>query len=289
MDSQPNAAGRAVSISEKGGVPVVITYVDGRTSQLVVGISDKAPLSKIAYEERMKAIVGEIPMRVEMGHIELLGSHSGSGCNSQAGPCNPVLGGMPVQAAGGGCCTTLTLPVQGSGSHGFIMSAHGIDFNNCGVLQTTINQAGNAIGTVTDNPAGPRASDSAFVTLNLGQNWAQNQIYAGANQYWLMASKVSSTQVPYQTPEAMQGRSSGYQTGFTISDGATIAQGDICNANMKFVASNIPAISGAPIFSIPDANGNAAFYGIAVAKWITDNTVLLYSPWEKIQSDLGVS
>src|SRR5438445_6437546 len=57
MDSQPNAAGRAVSISEKGGVPVVITYVDGRTSQLVVGISDKAPLSKIAYEERMKAIV----------------------------------------------------------------------------------------------------------------------------------------------------------------------------------------------------------------------------------------
>ena len=90
---------QAATISEQGGIPVVLTYVDGRTSELVVGISDKSPLSKDIYEKRLRAIVGDVPMRIEFGHVQLL---SCTGVNS---PCNPMVVGNNVNPQSGGGST----------------------------------------------------------------------------------------------------------------------------------------------------------------------------------------
>ncbi len=47
--------------------------------------------------------------------------------------------------------------------------------------------------------------------------------------------------------------------------------------------------SGAPVFTPADGNGNVAFYGIAVAKYISgSNTYLAYSPEDFIKNDLNI-
>ncbi len=102
---------QAVKISEQGGIPVALTYVDGRTSELVVGISDKSPLSKDIYEKRLHAIIGDVPMRIEFGHIQLV---SCSGVNAT---CNPMVGGINVNPQSGGGSTTMTLMTNDASGH----------------------------------------------------------------------------------------------------------------------------------------------------------------------------
>ncbi len=222
MSNNPNPTTNAVKVSESGGIPVVGTFVDGGTSQLVVTVYDKAPLSLDIYEKRVSAIVGDIPLRVEFGHVEFINGGTNL-CNSQTSNCNPVIGGLQVQPVSGASTpTTLGLPVYDSSSNtGFIMAAHGIDPNNCGTTGS-INQGGVTVGSVTINPPSPRQSDSAFVKLNSGQVFGQYQIYAGSRSYWYASSMVPSSQQAYQTQVAMQGLTSGYKTGYIVSVGTIL-------------------------------------------------------------------
>ena len=278
---------QASAISTQGGVPIVLTYVDGRTSELVVGISDKAPLSKDIYEKRLRVIVGDVPMRIESGHIQLL---SCSGVNN---PCNPMVGGNNVNPKNGGGSTSLSLMTSDtSGHHGFIMAAHGVasGLPCSGHIGDTIMQEGNTAGTVLTNPSTNRHSDSAFIQLWFQQQYTPNQIYKGVNTVYTVTQKVNSSPSQYGLPVYLQGIN-GFKQGNIVSQGAVISQGSSCGT-LNYVAVNISGQggdSGAPIFSPPDANSNVSFYGIAVALWTGDpQHVLLYSPWESIRADLNV-
>ncbi len=232
-----------------------------------------------------------------MGNIQFLNGGSNS-CSSQTSNCDPVIGGLQVVPSNGASTdTTLGLPVYNNAdSEGFIMAAHGVDSSNCGTTGTTINQGGTAVGTVSSNPpsSGSRESDSAFVLLNNStQQFSAYEIYAGSDSYWYASSMVPSSQQSYQTQVAMQGLTSGYQTGYIASSGTVSISGDICNSSgMNFMIANITphgGDSGAPVFTPADSNGNVAFYGIAVAKYVSgSNTYLAYSPWDFIQNDLDV-
>jgi hypothetical protein len=278
----------ATTISDQGGIPVMLTYVDGRTSELVVGISDKSPLSKDIYEKRLRAIVGDVPMRIESGHVQLLS------CTGVNATCNPMVGGNNVNPQSGGGSTTLSLmTTDTAGTQGFIMAAHGVatGFPCSGHIGDTIMQEGNIAGKVWTNPSSNRKSDSAFIQLWFQQTFAANQIYRGVNQVYTVTQKVASNPNQYQMPVDMQSIH-GFKSGNVISSGAAIAQGGSCGT-LNYVAANISAQggdSGAPIFSPPDANNNVSFYGIAVALWTGDPShVVLYSPWESIQADLKVT
>lgn len=279
---------QAATISEQGGIPVVLTYVDGRTSELVVGISDKSPLSKDIYEKRLRAIVGDVPMRIEFGHVQLL---SCTGVNS---PCNPMVGGNNVNPQSGGGSTTLGLMTTNTaGTQGFIMAAHGVasGLPCSGHIGDTIMQEGNIAGKVWTNPSSNRHSDSAFIQLWFQQTFTPNQIYRGVNQVYTVTQKIASNPNQYQMPVYMQSIN-GFKSGNVVSSGSVISQSSSCGT-LNYVAVNIGGQggdSGAPIFSPPDANNNVSFYGIVVAQWTGDTQhVLLYSPWESIQADLNVT
>ncbi|MDE1832467.1 MAG: hypothetical protein KGI02_08890 [Thaumarchaeota archaeon] len=279
----------AATISEHGGIPVVLTYVDGRTSELVVGISDKSPLSKDIYEKRLRTIVGDVPMRIEFGHVQLLSS-----CTGVNVPCNPMVGGNNVNPQSGGGSTTLSLMTTNTaGTQGFIMAAHGVaaGLPCSGHIGDTIMQEGNIAGKVWTNPSSNRHSDSAFIQLWFQQTFTPNQIYRGVNQVYTVTQKVASNPNQYQMPVYMESIN-GFKQGNVVSSGAVISQSSSCGT-LKYVAVNISGQggdSGAPIFSPPDGNNNVSFYGIAVAQWTGDpQHVLLYSPWESIQADLNVN
>jgi len=278
---------QASTISEQGGIPVALTYVDGRTLELVVGISDKAPLSKDIYEKRLRAIVGDVPMRIEFGHIQPLS------CTGVNATCTPMVGGINVNPQSGGGSTTLTLMTNdAAGHHGFIMAGHGVAAGlPCGGhIGDTILQESNTAGTVLTNPSTNRKSDSAFIQLWFQQQYTPNQIYKGVNQVYTVTQKVASNPNQYGLPVSMQSIH-GYKSGNIVSQGAVIAQSGVCNT-LNFVAVNFGGIggdSGAPIFSTPAGSDNVSFYGIVAEQWSGDTQhVLLYSPWESIQADLNV-
>lgn len=281
---------QAATISAQGGIPVALTYVDGRTSELVVGISDKAPLSKEIYEKRLRAIVGDVPMRLEFGHVQAIS------CTGVNATCNPVVGGINVNPQSGGDSTTLTLPTtNNAGTKGFIMAAHGVaaGLPCSGHIGDTIMQEGQIAGTVWTNPSTNRKSDSAFVKIwfQLEPQFTPNKIYSGVNQAYTVTQKVASNPNQYGMPVNIQSIH-GFKSGFVISQGAVIAQSQGACGTLNFVGINIGTQggdSGSPVFS-PPTNGNVSFYGIAVAQWLSDRQhVTLYSPWESIQADLGVN
>jgi hypothetical protein len=279
---------QAATISAQGGIPIVLTYVDGRTSELVVGVSDKAPLSKDIYEKRLRMIVGDVPMRIEFGHVQPLT------CTGVNATCSPFVGGINVNPQSGGGSTTLSLMTTNTaGTQGFIMAAHGVaaGFPCSGHIGDTIMQEGQIAGTVWTNPSVNRKSDSAFIKLWFQQPFTPNQIYRGINTVYTVTQKVPSNPNQYQMPVYMESIH-GFHQGNVVSSGSVISQGDGNCGTLNFVAVNISSQggdSGAPIFSPPDANWNVSFYGIAVAQWLGDQQhVTLYSPWESIQADLSV-
>ena len=294
MTKNFNSTTTASAVSESVGIPIVGTFVDGRTLQLVVTVYDKSPLSLDTYEQRVKAIVGDIPLRVEFGHIKMINGGTNS-CSSQTTNCDPVIGGLQIKNSAG-TATTLGLPIYNHAlSEGFIMAAHGVSSTCGGVTGTSITQGGTTVGTVTINPpsGSSRQSDSAFVLLNNGtQQFGYREIYGGSDKYWYASSLVGSSSQSYGTTVAMQGQKSGYLTGSIVSVG-TISVNDPCNSSMSMMIASITpqgGDSGAPVFTPADANGNVAFYGMAELIYTSGSSNYLgYSPWDLIKNDLNVS
>jgi hypothetical protein len=274
-------------------LPIILTYIDGQTSELVVGIDDKAPPAKVSYEVKIRKLIGDdIPIRIEFGQIEPLA------CNSRTSPCNPVVGGVQVnpQITSDSGPTTLSLQTSDNQARsGFIMVGHGVKTTAaCGTTNKVITQgpSTNIAGTVVTNPSAPRLSDSAFVQLASGQIYNPNKIYQSPNVFYTVTSKVASSQVPQGSSVLLSGIN-GQQSGGIVSVGAVITQNNNNCGTLNFVATNlIPkgGDSGSPIFSPPNGSNQVQFYGIAVSAWTGNPTgVLLYSPWERIQTDLGVN
>ncbi|MBI3639150.1 MAG: hypothetical protein HY223_02435 [Thaumarchaeota archaeon] len=293
MANNPDVTTNAATISENGGIPIVGTFVDGRTLQLVVTVYDQAPLSLDVYEKRVRAIVGDIPLRVEFGNITWVNGGTNS-CSSQTTNCNPVIGGLEIVNSQGGS-STLGLPLYNSlGTEGFIMASHAVSSTCGGVTGTTITQGGSNAGTVSINPAAgsSKKSDSAFVRINNGtQQFGYREIYASSNHYWYASSLVGSSSQSYGTTVAMQGKTSHYLTGSIVSIG-TISISDCGNSAMQMmIASMTPAggDSGSPVFTPADANGNVAYYGMTEIIYTSGNSHYNgYSPWDLIKSDLNV-
>lgn len=274
---------------ETKDIPLFLSYV-AHNSTLMVGIDDKAPLAKSVYKDRLTALLGNIPMNVQLGHFV------DQSCTSQTSQCSPLIGGIQVETSNGTYTgdSTLTLPdTLSDGTQGFIMSGHGaFGLTNISVGQPTLSTV---VGTVTENPSlsGTRQSDSAFVRNNTGTTTA-NQIYGG----YTVIGKKTSSQAGYQTPVEMQGISSGLQSGYVIGTGLTVTnpQGGTLQNQVAANYYSQNGDSGAPVFSTPNSN-NVYLYGIHVGIVCfggSGNTCSggsfepIYSPWEGIQSDLGV-
>jgi len=57
-------------IEKDPDLPIFFAGIDPTVPELVIGIDEKAPLPLSVYKERLKQLLGDIPMRVGLGHFE---------------------------------------------------------------------------------------------------------------------------------------------------------------------------------------------------------------------------
>jgi hypothetical protein len=287
-----DAKAKILTMFEKGKVsdlPVFMTWVDDKAHTLMVGIDDTAPLPKAIYEQRLKDIIGDLPMRIEFGHF------TEESCTGRGVACDPMVGGIEIQPQGT-TASTMNIGVTDSSSHpGFLISGHGANCQNqIGVYQPyAVWTPTRNVGTVTINPTGTRYSDSAFVQLNTGYSADPKIFKTGSSTYTVVGKKTSSL-TPVGTSVRMSGTFSGETTGTIQAKGVGITNGYSCGPELRSqILTNYNSVagdSGAPIFSTPDGSNNVYLYGIHVgtAKF-GSSTYRVYSPWEAIQSELGVN
>lgn len=156
----------------------------------------------------------------------------------------------------------------------------------------------NLIGTVTTNPSlSNRPSDSAFVTLDAGVQYTLDKIWKTSTTNFSITGKAPSSSTPVNSFVRMQGYASGLQTGQIVAKGVTVSDptGTLTN-QVKVTYNSQNGDSGAPVFS-GTGETNVTLFGIHVGKFCTVttnpcppiNSITVYSPWEGIQSDLGVN
>lgn len=275
-------------------IPFTISYVDTLTNKLVIGIDSDAPLPKVVYEKKIRNIVGDIPIDIFYGKVT-----RDSCTTNQQSVCMPRIGGIKVTSTTGptpvGTSTYVTSRSPGP-VIGFVMSSH---VAGSGTGQTVGQPlTSNPIGTVTTNPSlSNRASDSAFVTLNGGVSYTLNAIYKTSTTNFSIIGKAPSSSTPVNSFVRMDGAYSGTQTGQITAKGVTVSDTTGTLTNQVTVTYTSQAgDSGGPVFS-PTETTNVTLYGIHVGKFCTVTTVpcpainlrTFYSPWEGIQSDLGVN
>lgn len=277
---------RILNLSEQEfrETPVFMAWVDEKTSTLMVGIDDKATLSKAEYEMKVKQLVGDIPIQVGFGHF------TPDTCTSRDSDCRPVIGGVKVYDGTNGKSGTLMIPATRSSTSGIIMSGHVAD---CTTGHTIDQTTGSTIGIVTVNPSSDRYSDSAFVPLNGGITSSQKIYKTSSTQYNIVGKKASSL-TSVGTTVYMSGLTSGVTSG-TIQAKGVGFQNQHCGVydlNSQILANYASGTgdSGAPIFSTPDASNNVYIYGIHVGTANYNGfSYRVYSPWESIASELSVS
>jgi len=279
-------------------IPVFLSYVDEKTSTLVVGIDDKAPEPLSVYDERLRALVGNIPMNVGTGHF------TPTSCSSRTSDCDPLIGGIQVKNTVSGSTYTSTLTLgdtNTSGKKGFIMTGHapGWGTTNVDVGQATTSRI---VGKIITNPSGPtRSSDAAFVEFkkDLFGNYIytanENQIYRTSSTTYSVIGKKTSSQTSLDDPIRLHGISTGYFSGYIIGKGLTLGHPNGTLTGQ--VATNaIPASgdSGGPVTTPPvGTNYELYFLGIIVGYYElcnpTCSSVGIYSPWESIKSELSLT
>jgi hypothetical protein len=263
-------------------IPLFFSAVNTTDSSMLIGISDKAPLSLVTYEKELQSIIGNVPMKVFLSHF------TREDCTIQSDPCRPIRGGIhtEVDSPPGGA-GTLTLPATTtSGTNGFIISGHVADLSGHGATGQTVRQPYSIypVGTVLNNPSlSLRPSDSAFVQYNSGITG--NPIIF---PYYFVAGNIGSPEVPLNSSIKMQGDFTPNSVGTLNIKGATISDsyGTLTNQDLANYSSG-GGDSVAPVFSNdPD---NVYFYGIHVGSFpYNGQTYRVYSPWEGIQADLNI-
>ncbi len=278
-------------------IPLVLSWPDTVNQTLIVGIDSDAPLPKAVYTDRLKSIVGDVPMKISFGKLVR------DACNTKTSNCSPLWGGIQVQSSSPfGSTGTLTLPTTNTaGKVGFIISGH---IAGNGVTGQTIGQATTAriVGTVITNPIlTNRVSDSAFVERSAGI-LTESKIWKSSTSAFNVIGKTPSSSTPIGATVLMQGiTSAGVRSGSIQGKGLTVSDslGTLRNQVAASYSSQA-GDSGAPIFAGGAVDVN--FYGIHVARWCINepgnphppctnpaDETAIYSPWEGIQSELSVN
>lgn len=143
------------------------------------------------------------------------------------------------------------------------------------------------------NPGNDRYADAAFAKLNTGFS-ADTKIFKDGTSVYNIVGKKSSSQTPTGTSVRMSGLVSGVVSGTITAKGVGILDDhcgtwDLYNQVLANYASSA-GDSGAPVFSVPDASNNVYIYGIhSGTLTLSGIQYRVYSPWESISSELGVS
>lgn len=147
------------------GIPIVAAGPDERFSALKVIISEDAPLPLGLYREPLQLLLGnDVQLKLSSGRVT-----PESCVSTQWSRCDPLIGGITLQATAGS--GALTIPLKDtSGNRGFIMSGHVAGAtSSSGNTGTDVGQpaiVNRVVGVVQNNPTlGGRDSDSAFVRL----------------------------------------------------------------------------------------------------------------------------
>lgn len=274
-------------------IPFALSYVDPLSNKLVVGIDRDSPLPKKVYEQKIRDLIGDVPVEIVSGKFirEV--------CTSQTSICVSRVGGVKVTSTSGstplGTMTYVTSMSPGP-TIGFVMSSH---VAGSGTGQRVGQpDTSNLIGMVTKNPSlSNRPSDSAFVTLDSEVQYTLDKIWKTSTTNFSITGKAPSSSTPVNSFVRMQGYASGLQTGQIVAKGVTVSDslGTLTN-QVKVTYNSQTGDSGAPVFS-GTGETSVTLFGIHVGKFCTVttvpcpaiNTITVYSPWEGIQSDLGVN
>lgn len=255
-------------------------------SSLMVVISEKAPQSEDYYQKELTTLVGDVPMKVELGHFDR------ESCSGSPTLCRPLIGGIQVEQSPTTAVGTLTAAfTDNNGVNGFVMSSHVANPAANGLVGQAIGQPdlSNLVGTVIANPTlNNRVSDSAFVQLSAGQTTTPN-IYPGE----FVAGTMKSSETPDGMSISKYGITTGETSGYIIGKGLTVSDpyyGTLFNQVVTNYSSS-GGDSGAPVFTNDDPN-NVYLLGIHVGKLFVQGdpstTYPVYSPWEGIRQELSL-
>lgn len=104
-------------------LPISSVSVSGLHKALVVTINETyltVEKDKAYYEQLIQDKYSDLPVLVRFGIIQL------DGCATPQSNCDPLLGGIQMQAKNNGKCT-IGLPIDRNGTDGFITAAHCVD------------------------------------------------------------------------------------------------------------------------------------------------------------------
>lgn len=270
--------------------------VDEETGTLIVVVEDsKATESIDIYREKIKGIVGDVPMIVGTGHLTF------TACNSRTSDCSPLIGGIQVEYQ----VSSSTIASQSlsmgdtnlGGKKGLIIAGHMTGF---GVINKDIGQAttGRIVGKVITNPSGPRTSDSAFVEFkkdasgNYIYTANENQIYKTSSSVYTIVGKKTSSDVPLNSAIRIHSKHGSY-TGFVIGRGLTFS-GSWGTLTQQSTMDAVPVggDSGAAV-TVTQSGSNVYYHGIVVGSvqvcTPTCTNYGVFSTWENIKSELGLT
>jgi len=271
-------------------LPIVATGIDPKTTTLWVVISDKASQSIDVYREMIRQEVGDVPTKVGFGEF------SRTACSSRTSNCDPIKGGIRVQAydnnQGFDTYGTMAIYVKRTtGTEGFLISGH---HTGWGFTGDDVGQASDSrqVGIVTVNPSGgatkTRTSDAAFVDLDNGISINQNKIYKTSTTEYTVVSKTNPPDPGSARLHTFHGTLDGWILGYnwTVYDPGT---GETTTGQVAVDAVTQGGDSGGPVTSIPSGSNNVDFYGVIVGNvTIDDYTFSVFSPWQSIKSELSL-
>lgn len=300
LQTLEDAKQKVLKIDNNPDLPVFVSWVDEKTNILVVGIKDDPSIwsffydlfyplqEKEVYEQRLKSLVGDLPMKVEFGKFVP------EACSSRGGICDPVIGGVAVQPSGATGSTLTFKATSSTYGNGIVISGHGAQCTTGQqVAQPYSVYSGRNVAQVVVNPGNDRYSDAAFAKINTGFS-GDTKIFNDGSSTYNIIGKKSSSQTPTGTSVRMSGLISGVTSGTITAKGVGFVNEfcgtwDLSSQILSNYASS-SGDSGAPIFSVPDASNNVYIYGIHVGTLtLSGINYKVYSPWESIASELGVS
>ncbi|HWU87452.1 MAG TPA: hypothetical protein VN253_09260 [Kofleriaceae bacterium] len=264
------------------GLPLTGCHVDSSSQKLMISLSESEQPNATEHERHLRQVLGDIEFQI------VYTTHRDHSAPSKTEAARPLWGGVQM-ATGGLDSGTLTLVVDKGGSTYTLVSAHVVGVGHTGQVVGQPRVAGGKYGVVTLNPAGPdRASDSALASIDqLGITGQRDRIWRAPDESYVVSAKARTSELTVGTRVYMQGAaSSGLQAGRITATNVTSKRpsGLVLTGQIMANYTAIAGDSGAPVF-LSGAQGEVTFAGIVVG---THDDEQLFSPWEGIQSDLGL-
>lgn len=258
---------------------------------LFKGISDSEKEQFVSVLDKM--ISKDIPWFVSYGdYLKPLACTSRTAPNS----CNPMIGGIQIQANGHGSCT-LGIKATRSGLVGFVTAGHCVDGNAFGsdVFQPAIIGGTNVGSLQIETLSNNTPCDCAFVADRPTSPSMGNGIYqASGFSFSPITATSSAGQAGHSVAKSGAASSNTFGTVTNTNTWATITVNGATYTVVNLVKSTLPSKcgdSGAPATS--GIGSGTSFYGIVViAEGVDCNTLSsasYHSPYEQITAQLNAS